>query len=384
MNIAMPLGPAEFAEQYQEKKPLLMRNAVDAQAFTWRDANEIFERADAASENLKLSLNGIRPKHEYVEQFVDIGTVRHRLIRPVVYECLREGATLIANKIRNEPKVSGFARQIADFTGRQVVSSAYAAFGSKDSFRCHWDTRDVFAVQLIGRKRWILYPPSLQSPWFTQQSRDYESAYPCPSEPALDVILQAGDVLYVPRGWWHNPLPLGEETFHLALGTFPPYTMDYLNWAMSQMPADLGARQSLHNWQADQASLAGMGQRFSAFINDRENYQRFMDAFSGGIRSESAMAIELLGNAATHRLEGTTCLRLASIGTQCLDQRYLIANGTKINLDASGERLIRVIAEHPGIAVARLLERCADLDADALNALLVELCRQDVLELCSY
>lgn len=384
MNIIMPLSAAEFAEHYQEKKPLLMRNVVDAQAFTWRDANEIFERSDAASENLKLSLGGIRPKHEYVEQFVDIGTVRHRLIRPVVYECLREGATLIANKIRNEPKVNGFAKQISDFTGRQVVSSAYAAFGSKDSFRCHWDTRDVFAVQLIGRKRWVLYPPSLQSPWFTQQSRDYAQAYPCPSEPTLDIILHAGDVLYVPRGWWHNPLPLGEETFHLALGTFPAYTMDYLNWAMSQMPADLGARQSLHSWQADKSSLASMGQRFSTFINDSENYQRFMDAFSGSIRSESVLAIELLGNSATHRLDRTTCLRLSSIGTQCLEQRYLIANGAKINLDASGERLVRIIAEQPGIAVAVLLERCADLDADALNALLLELCRQDVLQLCSY
>ncbi|WP_432653581.1 JmjC domain-containing protein [Pseudomonas aeruginosa] len=34
-----------------------------------------------------------------------------------------------------------------------MVSSAYLAFGKKSSFRCHWDTRDVFAIQLIGGGR---------------------------------------------------------------------------------------------------------------------------------------------------------------------------------------------------------------------------------------
>ena len=156
-----------------------MRQVVDADRFSWRDANEIYDRSDVASEDFKLSLDGVRAKSEYVESYLDVGTRRHRLIKPVVYDYLRRGATLTANKIKNEPKVMRFARQIADFTSRQIVSSAYAAFGSKDSFRCHWDTRDVFAIQLIGRKRWIIYPPSLESPWHTQQSRDYEQDYPC-------------------------------------------------------------------------------------------------------------------------------------------------------------------------------------------------------------
>src|SRR5690606_23078204 len=131
-----------------------------------------------ASNDFKLSCDGIRPKHEYVESYWDIGTLRHRLGKPVVYDYLKKGATLIANKIKHEPKVEHFARQVAEFTGRQVVSSAYAAFGEKDSFRCHWDTRDVFVIQLIGRKRWIVYEPSFEAPLYTQQSRDYEHLYP--------------------------------------------------------------------------------------------------------------------------------------------------------------------------------------------------------------
>ncbi|MFC3607481.1 hypothetical protein [Stutzerimonas tarimensis] len=124
-----------------------MKGAVSSNDFSWRDANEIFERSNVASNDFKLSCDGIRPKHEYVESYWDIGTLRHRLIKPVVYDYLRNGATLIANKIANEPKVNQFARRVAEFTGRQVVSSAYAAFGERDSFRCHWNTRDVIAVR---------------------------------------------------------------------------------------------------------------------------------------------------------------------------------------------------------------------------------------------
>lgn len=384
MEIALPLSPADFAKNYQEKKPLLMRQVVDADRFSWRDANEIYDRSDVASEDFKLSLDGVRAKSEYVESYLDVGTRRHRLIKPVVYDYLRRGATLTANKIKNEPKVMRFARQIADFTSRQIVSSAYAAFGSKDSFRCHWDTRDVFAIQLIGRKRWIIYPPSLESPWHTQQSRDYEQDYPCPTTPYMDVILEAGDILYVPRGWWHNPLPLDQETFHLALGTFPVYTMDYLSWLMSQMPSCIGARRSLSTWQSDEQALIDVSEDLHTLINNPENYARFMDTFIGATRVDSPLAIEQLGNPTCNELDGITKLRLASSGLVKSSEQYVIANGTKINLDHSGERLLRHITDVPGISVDELVSKCSDMNSHAVRTLLTELCRQDVLELYGY
>ncbi|WP_235989071.1 JmjC domain-containing protein [Pseudomonas lopnurensis] len=361
-----------------------MKVAVSSNDFSWRDANEIFERSNVASNDFKLSCDGIRPKHEYVESYWDIGTLRHRLIKPVVYDYLRNGATLIANKIANEPKVNQFARRVAEFTGRQVVSSAYAAFGERDSFRCHWDTRDVFAIQLIGRKRWIVYEPSFEAPLFTQQSRDYEHQYPCPAEPYMDFILEAGDVFYLPRGWWHNPLPLGEETFHLALGTFPAYTMDYLGWAMKHMPDFLDARRSLSRWEDARGTLASVGRHLDAFINDPQNYDRFLNEFIGNTRVESPLAIDLFGNPNAGQLAEDARLQLSANKPHGLDERYVIANGTRLNLDDQGERLIRRIAERPGISLAELSVHCPEADAGKLRELVTALCRQDVLELSAH
>lgn len=359
-----------------------MKGAASTANFSWRDVNEIFERSDVESKDFKLSYDGIRPKNEYVESYFDVGTLRHRLIKPVVYEFLQKGATLIANKISNEPKVHAFSKPIADYTGHRVVSSAYAAFGTKDSYRGHWDTRDVFAIQLIGRKRWILYEPSLELPLYTQQSRDYEHLYPCPAEHYLDITLEPGDVLYVPRGWWHNPLPLGEATFHLALGTFPAYAIDYLGWIVSQMPDFLPARKSLHNWGQDQQPLSDIADLLGTFLKDKGNYTRFLDAFVGATRVESALSIEVFGNANANHIDDQTGLRLTTdLPPHGLPECYVLANGTRLNLSEQSQRLIHCIATTPGITLADLTLQLSDLDSYKLRELVTSLCRQDILEL---
>ncbi|WP_095078423.1 JmjC domain-containing protein [Pseudomonas sp. Irchel s3h17] len=381
MNIAFNISFCDFIEQYQEKKPLLLKGAVSKNQFSWQDVNEIFDSCDVASDDFKLSLDGIRPKHEYVESYLDIGTLRHRLIKPVVYEHLKNGATLIANKIKNISQVSQFSKQIAAFTGRQVVSSAYVAFGNRDSFRCHWDTRDVFAIQLIGRKRWIVYEPSMESPLYTQQSKDYEHQHPCPSKPYMDIVLEAGDVFYIPRGWWHNPLPLGEATFHLAMGTFPAYTVDYLNWLLKHIENFTDARRSLSQWQQDRETLASVGQHFDELINDPDNYRCFLDEFIGATRVESQLALEHFGNPDAGVLPDHFGIRLCAASRHGLIDGYIIANGIRLNLDELSKQLIGCIADSPGVNLELLITQFSEVPASKLRGLITDLCRQDVLEL---
>lgn len=381
MSIQFSISSQDFIENVQEKWPLLMKSAAFTENFSWRDVNEIFTRSDVASKDFKLAYDGIRPKDEYVESYLDVGTLRHRLIKSAVYDFLRRGATLIAAKINNEPKVHAFSKRVADYTGRRVVSSAYAAFGTKDSYRSHWDTRDVFAIQVLGRKRWILHRPTLELPLYTQQSRDYEHLYPCPRESYLDVILEAGDVLYVPRGWWHNPQPLGEGSFHLALGTFPAYAIDYLGWALNQMPDFLPARKSLSGWEHDEAAITAISEHVGDLLRDRESYSRFMDAFVGATRVESTLAIEMFGDSAADHIGDEVALRLATDMPQWLPDGYVLANGTKLNLSGQSLQIVHLIVANPGITVADLATRLSESDSLELRQLLTELCRQDVLEL---
>lgn len=303
------------------------------------------------------------------------------MIKPVLYDYLRKGATLIANKIKNEPAVDCLARQIGIFTGRQVVSSAYVAFGTRDSFRCHWDTRDIFAIQLIGRKRWVVYEPSLDAPLYTQQSRDLEHIYPCPSEPYMDIVLEPGDVFYLPRGWWHNPSPLAEPSFHLSIGTFPPLAMDFLLWTLNKMERVAAARRSLQRWDEDCANLKNVADKFAELLASPNQYEQFMQEFLCQTRVDSTFVVEQLGNANAGDIPEDARLRLCASNLFGLDEGSLIANGTKVTLDEASAPLVRHIAQHPGGDLSKVLHSFPHLEPENIKQLITSLCSQDVIEI---
>lgn len=87
----------------------------------------------------------------------------------------------------------------------------------------HSDDHCVFVCQLIGVKRWTVYPqPDLQLP------RLYESAYSsncmedknCEAHGQQQILLREGDVLYIPRGIPHEAIAVvdGEEDGNNATG----------------------------------------------------------------------------------------------------------------------------------------------------------------------
>ncbi len=60
MKIHFPISYAEFIEHYFEKKPLLMKGALDKQdLLSWNSINEVLPRCDLLSEDaIKLMYKG--------------------------------------------------------------------------------------------------------------------------------------------------------------------------------------------------------------------------------------------------------------------------------------------------------------------------------------
>ena len=71
---------------------------------------------------------------------------------------------------------------------------AYLALGGVSAgLALHRHTATAFAAQLHGRKRWVLAPPDC--------ARDDGSC-------RVSCMQKPGDILLVPRGWWHGTLGL--------------------------------------------------------------------------------------------------------------------------------------------------------------------------------
>ncbi|BDA40833.1 Ribosomal oxygenase 1 [Coccomyxa sp. Obi] len=98
-----------------------------------------------------------------------------------------------------------------------VGCNAYLTPANSKGFAPHFDDIDAFVLQVEGAKRWRLHKPITEdhvlprfsSPDFSQEDLD---------EPFLDIVLQPGDLLYMPRGTIHQAQALPEaHSLHLTV-----------------------------------------------------------------------------------------------------------------------------------------------------------------------
>jgi len=379
MNINFNIAKKDFFSNCLYKKPYLFKNAIGLN-LSWKDVNELYSRGDISHRDFKL-MNGYEvPKKEYVESYDFLGVTEYRCITSVLYEYLRNGATLVRNRIKNEPFVDQISKQIANFAEARTLVGSYAAFSSKSSYKSHWDTRDVYAVQLLGRKRWILRKPNFEFPLYMQQTKDFPDIKE-PEEIYMDVILEAGDILYIPRGWWHDPLPLDEETFHLAVATFAPTGFEYMQWLQNAIPNILDGRKNFSGFENDAEMIDSLGHQVVEIMKDKKFYESFMMHHLSEQSVPSMLSLDVLGNGKVSQLDGNQKLHLNANLLYYFDEGFVIINGNKINVDSISLSLIQYLFENPYSSVKDILDHFKEYSLEKINKLLFQLSVENVIEL---
>ncbi len=132
-----------------------------------------------------------------------------------------DGATIVLQGLhRTHPPLEAFARGLGSELGHPVQVNAYLTPPQSQGFSSHYDTHDVFVLQVCGRKHWVIHPPVLDSPLpqqsWPQRREAVEAA--AAGAPFLETELEPGDALYLPRGWLHAAVALEETTVHLTVG----------------------------------------------------------------------------------------------------------------------------------------------------------------------
>jgi hypothetical protein len=117
----------------------------------------------------------------------------------------------------------------------------------------HHDTHDVFVLQISGEKRWLVYEPALELPLKNQK---YAAGQGGPGPAVHDLVLRAGDMLYLPRGWLHEALTSESDSLHLTVGVNVVTWLDAFKAALEECGDELGFRRSIQ--QGDAAELIGL------------------------------------------------------------------------------------------------------------------------------
>ena len=226
-RIDFGLNEAEFSAKYFEQRPYLHRGGLLDRSLDWDELEAMLHTLEPTETGVQLFSQGLVPSPTYTDTRAEFGLLRRRISKPHLYNHLSSGSTLVINRVENHSiHALRLCSEVRRFSGHPATSNLYVTFGGPGTFGKHWDTHDVFVLQLAGRKHWKVFEPTTPLPLSHQTSE--RSATACPSRAVLDIALEEGDLLYIPRGWWHEVVPLNVGSIHLSVGVYAVTAYDFL------------------------------------------------------------------------------------------------------------------------------------------------------------
>ncbi len=120
--------------------------------------------------------------------------------------------------------------------------NSYSTPRGSQGFAVHHDTHDVLVLQVAGEKRWLLYDPLLELPLKHQR---YSKSLGEHGEPTDDLVLRAGDTLYLPRGWLHQAETSDTDSLHLTIGINAYTWLDAAKAALGPLEHDADLRRGV-------------------------------------------------------------------------------------------------------------------------------------------
>jgi len=226
-----PIDPGTFFAEYYERQPLLISRgdkarfdrllslrAIDHFLATTSPCHPEVFLVDAAR---KLSAE------DYTLAHSDAGC----LDLPRAYELFRAGATISIRRLNERlPELAGLCRAVEKVFSGHFQTNVYLSPPRAQGFGTHFDSHDVFVLQVAGSKVWTLYDTAIELP-LHGQAFDKERHHPGP--PQREVVIGAGDLFYCPRGLYHSARSTEETSLHVTLGLIGKTWADVLVEAVS-------------------------------------------------------------------------------------------------------------------------------------------------------
>ncbi|GAA0604932.1 hypothetical protein GCM10009416_48180 [Craurococcus roseus] len=278
-----PMTPAQFFAEYHDRQPLHLKGAAGkfASVLSWRGINRLLDMTHVwSSHSLQVLMDGAPvPAEQYCAR------ANSRDNQPVLQPdaaklrgWVERGASLVMNDVDSlTPGLASVSEALEDAGLGKAQANVYISFQSHKAFPAHYDTHDVWAVQVEGEKTWNVWEGRADNPLPHPLFRNVSQAQHEQKKGKLRerVVLRAGDLLYLPRGWYHDALAEAPASVHVAYGVNAPLGMDLVNILLERALYDAEFRKSLPRQDGSAAarfaltSRAGqLGQRLAELCRD--------------------------------------------------------------------------------------------------------------------
>lgn len=175
-------------------------------------------------------------------------------------QLLQSGCSLVLDALDAFDPTMEVACRALQWWSREVVQvNTYLTTNQAAGFSLHWDDHDVVIVQLAGEKSWEVRGSSRPVPMY----RDAEPN----TDPSQEIVwsgtMRAGDVMHIPRGYWHQATRTDQGegySLHVTFGFVKRTGVDWLTWVADRSRERETFRHDLDRWNgppalADQQQL---------------------------------------------------------------------------------------------------------------------------------
>ncbi len=214
-DLLRPVGMVTFSKEYFEKKPLFLTRSESSShegLFCLADIDR-FHRISSPQYTQVFAIDSRRKIA--TEEFAD---AHGRVDALRLFKLFEDGATIVYKDAdAHFPALATLCRSAEkQFNSRFSVNVYWAPAGGQ-AFPVHYDANNLFALQISGSKQWRVYQPQFQLPLPDEHCYDA-----LPDENLLaQFTLNAGDMLYVPRGFPHLVSAGDQPSLHITLYSFP-------------------------------------------------------------------------------------------------------------------------------------------------------------------
>lgn len=281
--LIQPVAADLFFEEYWERRPLTLQRDCSKYYDTLLSLDEIdrvLTTPDLRYPNvtLKNAARDVAPEEYTVAGgALDVGRL---------YQLFAEGSTVTLAYMDNViPSLANLCRGLESAFCHPFQANVYLTPPGKQGARVHYDTHDVFVLQVAGSKRWVTYGCPLELPLKNQH---FDAAVHAVGKPELQFELHAGDAVYIPRGYLHEASATDSVSLHITLGVLAYTWTDFLLECVADACLSDGAfRKALPPGFARDATsesrtheiFAGLLQRLAQRVSPQRTLDRFVDEF---------------------------------------------------------------------------------------------------------
>lgn len=239
--VIAPLGATAFFSNHYEKKHLHLSAGAESRSglLSW---DEFLSALLAHSQNHADVLCFPEQLHVTRDELFSSEMILRRY--------LDAGHPIVWNRARTlAPRITEVCAMLANTLGAHVWPNVYATGEAGTPFEMHFDAHEVIAIQCAGRKTWDISNVRVNRPIEAlEMAPVLEAEMQRRSAEAGANILETftvspGDLVYIPRGQFHNARTESGRSLHVTFGIEIPTGYDLAKRIVQGLLADSRMRE---------------------------------------------------------------------------------------------------------------------------------------------